>query len=149
MGSSIGTNNQRRCDSIKLEKKLGAHIWDQHLNMSIFNVYFFETYNVAKKYLTYEENYHAFFCTLAEEVVSNDLDSRPTRPPSWRTERSVPSPVPVRTLPAANICQTGNKKRLQHGRCTPYHNQRRCRICQMKTIWISSLCNVEGPDDEH
>ena len=73
--------NQRRCDDIKLEKNLGTKCWYRRVNISIFCVSIFYTYNVATQSLEYEETYHGLFCDLDEEVINNNLDSRPTIPP--------------------------------------------------------------------
>ena len=40
-------------------------------------------------------------------------------------------------------------KKLQNGRFNTYHNQGRWRICQMKKMWMFSLCRMEDPDNEH
>ena len=49
--------------------------------MSIFGVSVADTYNVATKPISYEETFHIFLCDLAEDVINDDLNSRPTRSP--------------------------------------------------------------------
>ena len=146
--SKIVQNNQIRCNDLKLEKKLGTHSWGRRVNLSIFSVSVVDTYNVATQSLAYEETSHVLFCALAEEMTDNNLDSRPTRPPSKRTGRSA-SPVPVRKRAAAHLFKICKKIRLQNGRCTTYHKQGRHRICQVNTTWMCSLCHMEDLDDEH
>ena len=79
---------------------MGTQSWYQRVNLIIFGVYFVETYNEATKYMTYKETSHASLCFLAEEIIDNDLNSRPIRPPLRITGRSA-LPVPVRTCPTS------------------------------------------------
>ena len=41
--SSTYGHNQRRCDDINLDKKLGTHSWDWRVNMIIFGIYVVNT----------------------------------------------------------------------------------------------------------
>ena len=100
--SDFDKNNQRRCDDIKLEKRLGTHIWYLSVNMSIFVVSVVDTYNVATKSLAYEETYNLFLYDLAEDKIDKDLYSRPIRPPSKITGGSA-SPLPVKKGVTAHI----------------------------------------------
>ena len=70
-----------RCDVINLEKKLNSNSWDKRVNMSIFGISVFCTCNVTTNYLAYEYNFCVFFYDLSEEMIDNDLDSRPNTPP--------------------------------------------------------------------
>ena len=100
--SSNEPHNQRRCDDLKLDPKLGT--------LSIFGVSVVETYNVATQFLAYEDTSHVFFYALSEWMIDNDLYLSPTRPPSKRTSRSA-SYVPVRKRGAAylfQICKKNN-----------------------------------------
>ena len=63
---AINRKNQRRCDDLKLEKKLGTHSWDHRVNLGVFGVTVIDTYHVATHYLAYEETSRVFFCSLAE-----------------------------------------------------------------------------------
>ena len=45
--SAIYQNNKRKCNYIKLEKKLGTHSWDHQVNLSTFGVSVVDTYNVS------------------------------------------------------------------------------------------------------
>ena len=99
---AINRKNQRRCDDLKLDPKLGT--------LSIFGVSVVETYNVATQFLAYEDTSHVFFYALSEWMIDNDLYLSPTRPPSKRTSRSA-SYVPVRKRGAAylfQICKKNN-----------------------------------------
>ena len=40
------------------------------------------------------------------------------------------------------LSQTGNKCILHNVRCTTFHKQGRCRVFQMKKIWMSSICHM-------
>ena len=51
----VDHQNRRRCDDIKLDKKLGAHNWYKQVILSIFHVYVVYTYNDATQSLAYEE----------------------------------------------------------------------------------------------
>ena len=86
---SVGRHNKKRCDDLKLEKKLETYSRYQSFNLSIFGVSVVDTYNVATQYLEYEETSRAFFFALVEERINDDLGSRPTRPPSKRTSVNV------------------------------------------------------------
>ena len=46
--SAIEWNSKTMCNYIKLENKLGNHIWDQPVNLSIFGVTVVDIYNAAK-----------------------------------------------------------------------------------------------------
>ena len=64
---------------------LGTYSWDKLVNLCIFSVPVFDTYNVATHSLAYGDTSSLFFCALDEEMIDNDIDSRPTVPPSKRT----------------------------------------------------------------
>ena len=64
---------------------MGTYSWDKYVNLHIFIVPVLDTYNVATRSLAYEDTSSLFFCDLDEEMIDNDIDSRPTVPPSKRT----------------------------------------------------------------
>ena len=52
-----------------------------------------DSYNVATKYMEYEDTYHALLCALSEETIDDDINSSPTRPKfpeNWEKLISVP-----------------------------------------------------------
>ena len=71
--SSFAHCNRRRRGDLKLEKKLGTKIRDKCVYMSIFGVSVVDTYNVATKYLTYEETSNVFFCDFSEETIHDNM----------------------------------------------------------------------------
>ena len=64
--STIGWHNQRRCNDLKLDKKLCTQDWDRRVNLIIFSASFVENYYVFTQYMLYEDNYHALFFALDE-----------------------------------------------------------------------------------
>ena len=64
--SAFDWHNLRRCDDLKLEKKLGTHNWGWCVNLSIFCVSIVDTYNVSTQLLAYEETSCVLFCALYE-----------------------------------------------------------------------------------
>ena len=61
---------------------MGTHSWERNVNLGIFGVSVVDTCNVATKSLTYEANSRVLLCALDEDIINNDLDSRPTIPQS-------------------------------------------------------------------
>ena len=106
--NTVDRHNRRKCDNLKLEMKLGTHIWEKLVNLSIFGVSVVYTYNVSAQYLAYEETYHMIFCDLAGDIIYNDLNSRPTRLSSKEIGRRA-LPVPIRIRVSAHIFQTHKK----------------------------------------
>ena len=85
--SAVDWTIRRSCDDIKLENNFGTHSWDNHINMSIFGAFVVDTYSFATQSLTYEDTSRVFFFALYEEMINNNIDSRPIKPPSNRTGR--------------------------------------------------------------
>ena len=67
---------------------MGDHDWFWRVNLSMVGVSVIDSYNVATKYLSYEDTSNALLCDLNGDIIGNDMDSSPTRPPSCRTGRS-------------------------------------------------------------
>ena len=88
--------------------------------MSIFGVSKDDTHNVDTQSLSYEETCNVLLCDLYEDVIDNDLDSRPTRPPPYITGR-IASRVPFSKRATLHLLQTCKKRILQNGICTNYH----------------------------
>ena len=61
---------------------MGTQSLAWHANLSIFGVSVVDTCNVATKSLTYEATSRVLLCALDEDIINNDLDSRPTIPQS-------------------------------------------------------------------
>ena len=53
--SVIDRHNRRRCNDIKLEKKLGTHDWDRRVNMIICDVSVVDSCTLATQSLEYED----------------------------------------------------------------------------------------------
>ena len=73
--------------------------------MSIFGVYFVDTGNISTHYISHEETSNIILCALDEEMINNDLDSRPTRTPQNITATSA-LPDPVRKRAVSHLSQT-------------------------------------------
>ena len=56
--SSNNRNNQIMRGRFNLEKNLGDHNWDRHVDMSIFGVSVVYTYNVSTQYISCEDTSH-------------------------------------------------------------------------------------------
>ena len=141
-----------------MEKYLETHSRDWCVDTIVLGLFVVSNYNAATKYLVYEETSHVFFYDFSEKLICNSMDSSPTRPTTSTTRPTISkngkdwksaSSVPFITRPTEHIFQKRKKILLQYGRVTTFHKQGRCRICQMKTTWMFSICNIEYPDDNH
>ena len=79
--SIIDWNNQIHCDDIELDNNVVINSCDRYFNLIVFGVSIFYTYNVATKFLTYEDNYRVLLYALDEDIINNDKYFRTTRPP--------------------------------------------------------------------
>ena len=71
--SFVDRRNIRRCDNIKLERKLVNHSSSRRVYLSILGVSSVDTYSVVTQYLAYEETPHVLLCYLAKYIINNYL----------------------------------------------------------------------------
>ena len=83
--------------------------WDRHVNLGIFCVSVVYNYNIDTQSLSYEMTSCVLFCALSEDVIDNDLDSRPARPPPKITGR-ITFLITIRTRLTAHIFQKFKNK---------------------------------------
>ena len=81
-------------------------------------------------------------------MLGKDMDSSPTIPIKRKNER-IASFVPDSTRKKENIFQKLNKIIPQYSGGTNYHKQGSCRIFQMNTTWMLSICHKGDQDDNH
>ena len=90
--------------------------WCQGVNPGTSGVSVVDTYDVETQYMEYEDTSNELLYDFTEDMIDNDLNSRPKRTPYWRNGRSE-THVPIRTRPTENLFQTSNKCRLYNCRC--------------------------------
>ena len=73
----IDQNNQHRRDNLKPEKKLETKKWDMRVNLTIFLMIVVDTWLVYSQVMGSSELQSEFYVCLAEELIDNNIDSRP------------------------------------------------------------------------
>ena len=73
----IGQHNRHRQDNLKTNKKLETTKWDMRVNLTIFSMSVVDTWLVYSQATGSTELQSGFFVRLAEELIDNNIDSRP------------------------------------------------------------------------
>ena len=88
---------------------LGTHSWEKCVNIRILGVSDVETYKTNNQSLAYEHTSCVLFWVFYEEMIDNNINSRPTRLPSDKTGRNALS-VSFSKLAASHLFQTCKKE---------------------------------------
>ena len=73
----IDQHNRHRQDNFKTEKKLETKNWDMRVNLTIFSMIVVDTWLVYSQATGSTELQSEFYVRLAEELIDNNIDSRP------------------------------------------------------------------------
>ena len=73
----IDQHNRHRQDNLKTEKKLETKKWDMRVNLTIFSMIVVDTWLVYSQATGSTELQSEFYVRLAEELIDNNIDSRP------------------------------------------------------------------------
>ena len=73
----IDQHNRHRQDNLKTEKKLEMKKWDMRVNLTIFSMIVVDTWLVYSQVMGSTELQSEFYVRLAEELIDNNIDSRP------------------------------------------------------------------------
>ena len=98
--SVIDQHNQLHQHNLKTEKKLETKKWDMRVNLKIFSMIAVDTWLVYSQATGSTELQSEFYVRLAEELIDNNIDSRPQH---WRnsgedgSDSNDESPVMTRT----------------------------------------------------
>ena len=144
----IDQHNQHRQDNLKTEKKLETKKWDMRVNLTIFSMIVVDTWLVYSQATGSTELQSEFYVCLAEELIDNNIDSRPQH---WRnsgedgSDSNDESPVMMHTgrVHAGISCHlTPTKHRLctGDGKLTVQRLQGPCIECGKKTTYLCSAC---------
>ena len=144
----IDQHNRHHQDNLKTEKKLETKKWDMRVNLTIFSMIVVDTWLVYSQATGSTELQSEFYVRLAEELIDNNIDSRPQ---CWRnsgedgSDSNDESPVMMRTgrVRAGVSCHltpTKHHCRTSDGELTVQRLQGYCIECGKKTTYLCSAC---------
>ena len=144
----IDQHNRHRQDNLKTEKKLETKKWDMRVNLTIFSMIVVDTWLVYSQATGSTELQSEFYVHLAEELIDNNINSRPQRRRNSGEDGSDSndeSPVMTRTgrVRAGVSCHLTPTKRCRRtwdGVLTAQRLQGRCIECGKKTTYLCSAC---------
>ena len=150
----IDQHNRHRQDNLKTEKKLETKKWDMRVNLTIFSMIVVDTWLVYSQATGSTELQSEFYVRLAEELIDNNIDSRPQHQRNSGengSDSNDESPVMSRTgrVRAGVSCHLTPTKRCRRtagGELTVQRLQGRCIECGKKTTYLCSACMDK--DDE-
>ena len=144
----IDQHNRHRQDNLKTKKKLETKKWDMRVNLTIFLMIVVDTWLVYSQATGSTELQSEFYVCLAEELIDNNINSRPQRRRNSGEDGSDSngeSPVMTRT---GRVC-TGISCHLTPTKChchtrdgelTVQRLQGCCIECGKKTTYFCSAC---------
>ena len=150
----IDQHNRHRQDNLKTEKKLETKKWDMRVNLTIFSMIVVDTWLVYSQVTGSTELQSEFYVRLAEELIDNNIDSRPQRQRNSGengSDSNDESPVMsrtgrVRAGVSCHLTPTKRRRRTAGGELTVQRLQGRCIECGKKTTYLCSACMDK--DDE-
>ena len=150
----IDQHNRHRQDNLKTEKKLETKKWDMRVNLTIFSMIVVDTWLVYSQATGSTELQSEFYVRLAEELIDNNIDSRPQRRRNSGEDGSDSndeSPVMtctgrVRAGVSCHLTPTKRRRRTGDGVLTAQRLQGCCIECGKKTTYLCSACMDK--DDE-
>ena len=150
----IDQHNRHRQDNLKTEKKLQTKKWDMRVNLTIFSMIVVDTWLVYSQATGSTELQSEFYVRLAEELIDNNIDSRPQRQRNSGengSDSNDESPVMsrtgrVRAGVSCHLTPTKRRRRTAGGELTVQRLQGRCIECGKKTTYLCSACMDK--DDE-
>ena len=150
----IDQHNRHRQDNLKTKKKLETKKWDMRVNLTIFSMIVVDTWLVYSQATGSTELQSEFYVRLAEELIDNNIDSRPQRQRNSGengSDSNDESPVMsrtgrVRAGVSCHLTPTKRRRRTAGGELTVQRLQGRCIECGKKTTYLCSACMDK--DDE-
>ena len=144
----IDQHNQHRQDNLKTENKLETKKWDMRVNLTIFLMIVVDTWLVYSQATGSTELQSEFYVCLAEELIDNNIDSRPQhRRNSGEDGSDSNDEAPVMThtgrVRAGVICHltpTKCRRRTRDREVTAQRLQGCCIECGKKTTYLCSAC---------
>ena len=144
----IDQHNRLHQDNLKTEEKLETKKWDMRVNLTIFLMIVVDTWLVYSQVTGSTELQSESYVRLAEELIDNNIDSRPQcRRNSGEdgSDSNDESPVMTRTgrVHAGISCHSTPTKRRRctgDGELTAQRLQGRCIECGKKTTYLCSVC---------
>ena len=144
----IDQHNRHCQDNMKTEKKLQMKKWDMRVNLTIFAMIVVDTWLVYSQVTGSTELQSEFYVRLAEELIDNNVDSRPQR---WRNsgeygsdsndESSVMTCTGrVHAGVSCHLTPTKCRRRTGDGELTAQRLQGHCIECGKKTTYLCSAC---------
>ena len=146
--SVIDQHNRHRQDNLKTKKKLETKKWDMRVNLTIFLMIVVDTWLVYSQATGSTELQSEFYVRLAEELIDNNIDSRPQHQRNsgeGGSDNNNESPVMMHTgrVCAGVSCHLTPTKHHCHtwdGELTAQRLQGRCIECGKKTTYLCSAC---------
>ena len=146
--SVIDQHNRHCQDNLKTEKKLETKKWDMRVNLTIFSMIVVDTWLVYSQVTGSTELQSEFYVCLAEELIDNNIDSRPQcqrNSGEDGSDSNDESPVMTHTgrVHAGVSCHltpTKHCRRTRDGELTAQRLQGRCIECGKKTTYLCSAC---------
>ena len=150
----IDQHNRHRQDNLKTEKKLETKKLDMRVNLTIFSMIVVDTWLVYSQATGSTELQSEFYVRLAEELIDNNIDSRPQRRRNSGEDGSDSNdelPVMTRTGRvcagiSCHLTPTKRRRRTGDGVLTVQRLQGHCIECGKKTTYLCSACMDK--DDE-
>ena len=150
----IDQHNRHRQDNLKTEKKLETKKWDMRVNLTIFSMIVVDTWLVYSQATGSTELQSELYVRLAEELIDNNIDSRPQHRRNSGEDGSDSndeSPVMmctgrVRAGVSCHLTLTKRCRRTRDGELTAQRLQGHCIQCGKKTTYLCSACMDK--DDE-
>ena len=146
--SVIDQHNRHGQDNLKTEKKLETKKWDMRVNLTIFSMNVEDTWLVYSQVTGSTECQSEFYVHLAEELIDNNIDSRPQcrrnsgedgsdsndESPVMMSTGRVCAGISCHLTPTKCLCRTGD------GELTAQRLQGHCIECGKKTTYLCSAC---------
>lgn len=138
----IDQHNRCRQDTLDLEKKIETKVWHRRVNMSIFGMVVVDSWMLYKG-CTGGENMtqSAFYKALMTELIDNPYYNGPESRTQTSLSASSTDSVSALGTSGCGLRLTPTKRKVDSANpAGERRKQRRCRICQRKTIMVCSLC---------
>ena len=130
----IDQHNRHRQDNLKTEKKLETKKWDMRVNLTIFSMIVVDTWLVYSQATGSTELQSEFYVRLAEELIDNNINSRPQHQRNSGEDGSDSNDEsPVMT-------HTKRHHHTRDGELTAQRLQGCCIECGKKTTYLCSAC---------
>ena len=144
----IDQHNRHCQDNLKTEKKLETKKWDMRVNLTIFSMIVVDTWLVYSHATGSTELQSEFYVHLAEELIDNNIDSRPQcqrNSGEDGSDSNDESPVMMCTgrVRAGVTCHLTPTKCRHHtgdGELTAQRLQGHCIESGKKTTYLCSAC---------